>query len=239
MSDTQVQQFSEHQTQYSDLNAAEWSRYVELIKGPLGFWNPSIDPLLALGMYAETAEQEQRYAERFAEQEYGLTTRALQFQRVYQQAFRRLYPDMPLTHGALLAPYIAHRQQQRHPLASPASLPMPSIMADDKIRVFVDAHCVSCKPLIQRLLRLTETVESTRIDIFILNATSDEAVRQWAHEQGIDPQWVYSQRITLNRDEGLLAQLQSQDDTPVTEPPFIFLQRNDTFYRLRNNDWVK
>ncbi|MBL4761298.1 MAG: hypothetical protein JKY93_01195, partial [Gammaproteobacteria bacterium] len=45
------------------LDASEHQRYLDLIRGPLGKWNPTIDPLMALGMFADTRQQSQRYAE--------------------------------------------------------------------------------------------------------------------------------------------------------------------------------
>ena len=44
------------------LDQEEYQRYLDLIRGPLGKWSPDIDPLLALGMFAESPHKEQRYA---------------------------------------------------------------------------------------------------------------------------------------------------------------------------------
>ena len=42
------------------LDQEEYQRYLDLMRGPLGKWNPDLDPLLALGMFAESPQEEQR-----------------------------------------------------------------------------------------------------------------------------------------------------------------------------------
>ena len=79
------------------LTQEEYQHYLDVIRGPLGKWNPDLDPLLALGMFATSPHQEQRYAELYARQEFDLTERALQFQQAYRAAFDRLYPCLLYT----------------------------------------------------------------------------------------------------------------------------------------------
>ena len=57
------------------LDEEEYQRYLDLMRGPLGKWSPDLDPLLALGMFAESPQEEQRYAELYAQQEFDLTGR--------------------------------------------------------------------------------------------------------------------------------------------------------------------
>ena len=93
-----------------NLDVEEYSRYEKLMQGPLGKWNPHIDPLLALGMFAQSPEEERRFAERYAQQEFELTQRAIHFQQTYRAAFNRLYPNTSVINDALLQPYFQHRQ---------------------------------------------------------------------------------------------------------------------------------
>ena len=91
------------------LDEEEYQRYLDLMRGPLGKWNPDLDPLLALGMFAESPQEEQRYAELYAQQEFDLTGRTLQFQQAYRAAFERLFPNAsdvrsPLVGSLLCAP---------------------------------------------------------------------------------------------------------------------------------------
>ena len=45
------------------LQPQEWTRYRELMDGPLGIYSPNLDPLSALGIEARTDEERRRYAE--------------------------------------------------------------------------------------------------------------------------------------------------------------------------------
>ena len=45
------------------LKLEEWTRYRDLMLGPLGVYSPHIDPLTALGIEARTDQERQRYAE--------------------------------------------------------------------------------------------------------------------------------------------------------------------------------
>src|SRR3546814_5294763 len=45
------------------LGTEEWTRYEELMDGPLGIYSPNLDPLSALGVEARSDEERRRYAE--------------------------------------------------------------------------------------------------------------------------------------------------------------------------------
>ena len=44
------------------LQPQEWTRYRELMDGPLGIYSPNLDPLSALGIEARTDDERRRYA---------------------------------------------------------------------------------------------------------------------------------------------------------------------------------
>ena len=53
----------EQRAQDWGLRTDEWTRYRELMQGPLGVYSPSLDPLTALGIEARSDEERRRYAE--------------------------------------------------------------------------------------------------------------------------------------------------------------------------------
>lgn len=59
------------------LDHEEYQRYLDLMRGPLGKRSPDLDPLLVLGMFAESSQEERRYAELYAQKEFDLTERTL------------------------------------------------------------------------------------------------------------------------------------------------------------------
>ncbi|MGS2722104.1 TIGR03759 family integrating conjugative element protein [Porticoccus sp. GXU_MW_L64] len=223
----------ESQAQRWSLTADEYQTYLALLNGPLGKWNPNIDPLLALGMYATSPEQSKRYAELYARQEHDLTQRTLAFQRLYQQAFNRLYPNQGLIHSKLLTPYFQHRQQkserQWHHQKAKSQL-----QAGDRLLTFVSKDCNDCQTKITRLMGLISTTRDTRIDLYLVGVQGDAVVRRWVQAHQIDSQWIESQRLTLNKDEGLYQRLRQRTGSKTQSSFSVFLKRSDQIYQLKN-----
>ena len=63
------------------LTLKEWQRFQEIMQGPQGKKNPDIDPVMALGIYARTDSERQRYAELAVQNDYQHFGQMLAFQR--------------------------------------------------------------------------------------------------------------------------------------------------------------
>ena len=74
------------------LHQDEWSRYKQLMQGPLGTYSPNLDPLTALGIEARTDEERRRYAELQVVVEARRVEKMLAYQRAYDAAWQRLRP---------------------------------------------------------------------------------------------------------------------------------------------------
>ena len=190
---------------------------------------------MALGMFADTQQQSQRYAERYAQQEFELTERVLRFQTAYRAAFNRLYPNADLLDQRLLAPYYAH-QQQKTASKMAKNLVRRRFIEGDRLLVFVTNSCKECFTTTRRLMSLLSAVKRSGVDIYVRDAKDDAAVSRWAKEQGIKTEWLNKQTLTLNRDEGLFHRLKSRASytNHVTVP--VFLQRNQQFFQLKAGD---
>src|SRR5690606_2187906 len=110
------------------LNAEEWSRYRQLMQGPLGVYSPNLDPLTALGIEARSDEERRRYAELQVQAEARRVEKMLAYQRAYDEAWKRLYPTL-------------------QPVSSPAPR-RPDLIARlrmsgerDRVAVFVKDRC--------------------------------------------------------------------------------------------------
>ena len=77
------------------LSEAEYRQSQSIMAGPRGTWSPAIDPIMALGVSAETSEERRRYAELYVRQEYARVERELAFQREINAAWARLFPGHP------------------------------------------------------------------------------------------------------------------------------------------------
>jgi len=151
----------------------EWTRYRELMRGPLGVHSPGLDPLTALGIEARTDEERRHYAELQVQAEARRVEKLLAYQRAYDEAWQRLAPDL-----------------QR---ISPAAEPVPARLA-----VFVSAQCPTCAQQVQRL-----QAAGSAFDLYLVGSGGDDArLRAWAQAAGIDPVKVRAGHITLNHDAG-------------------------------------
>lgn len=221
--------------QYWSLGVKEYQRYQELMRGPLGHWSPTIDPLLALGMFAQTPAQQRRYAELYARQEFELTERTLRFQQVYRAAFQRLYPNVDTIDQRLIAPYRLH-QQQKESAKEARWLAKKQFQNGDRVMVFVPARCDQCSSMIPRLMSLVSGTRNASIDVYVRNASDDDAVRAWAQAHQIHAKQLGDNALTLNRDEGLWQRLKSRSSNNISADIPIYLKRNGQFFQLLAED---
>ena len=215
------------------LEQEEYQHYLGLMRGPLGKWNPDLDPLLALGMFAKSPQQEQRYAELYARQEFDLTERTLQFQRAYRRAFEQLFANLGVLDQSLLAPYFEHLQHKSAMRETKRSA-QKHFIDGDRLLLFVPVKCRDCVPMINHLMSLLGSTQQSGVDVYVHDAQDDEAVRAWANAHNIKSAWLNDGRLTLNRDEGLQQRLVSQSTAPPVDVMPIFLKRNERFFQLSN-----
>lgn len=158
----------------------EWSRYRELMEGPLGIYSPDLDPLTALGIEARSDEERRRYAELQVQAEARRVEKLLAYQRAYDDAWQRLQP------GA---------QRVKLPDAVPTGTDLPG---NGRPAVFVRDNCGACEQVARRL-----QASGTAFDLYMVGSRADDArIREWARRTGVDPVKVYSGAITLNHDAG-------------------------------------
>jgi integrating conjugative element protein (TIGR03759 family) len=177
------------------LSVDEWTRYRDLMQGPLGIYSPNLDPLTALGIEARSDQERRRYAELQVQTEAHRVEKLLAYQRAYDDAWQRLHADMP---RVIL------------PDAGVAFSPVTPA-ASGRIAVFVKDACPACD---QAALRLQAA--GMEFDIYVVGSRADDArIRAWAQRIGIDPAKVRSGQVTLNHDSGRWLSLGLQGDLPA------------------------
>lgn len=175
---------TEHKAQQWGLQPQEWQRYQELMDGPLGIYSPGLDPLSALGISARDEAERRRYAEIQVMAETQRVERELAYQRAYDEAFRRLYPDL-LPLGSLGS-------------GSDSRTGVMAVVSSGRLAVFVREACPSCEDKVRQLQQA-----GTTFDLYLVDSGQDDArIRRWATRVGIEPQKVFSRAITLNHDAG-------------------------------------
>lgn len=187
------------------LRAEEWARYRQLMQGPLGVHSPNLDPLTALGIEARTDEERRRYAELQVQVEARRVQKLLAYQRAYDAAWRRLYPQV---------------QRVELPDAVPNRRSNPR--NSDRIAVFVKPDCPPCRERVRQLQRSGQS-----FDLYMVGSRQDDAMlRRWAAETGIEPARVQARTVTLNHDTGRWLSLGLRGELPA-----VVRQVNGTWQR--------
>jgi len=97
---------------------------------------------------------------------------------------------------------------------------------------FSRAECPACALILNTLLKRIDELGGIDIYLTDLAPGDDEAVRAWAAEHKIDPQWVRTRRVTLNHDAGALAKLTDEAGTV----PYLMRRRGGDLSKLSASD---
>ncbi len=201
-----------------DLSETEWRRYQNLMQGIRGSISPStISPIEVLGIHARDEAERQRYAEAWARAMHEDVGRILAFQRAYDAAGKRLYPNELLIDVSRLP---RNTEETR------------ALQSTDRLLFFARPECPVCDLLMGKLLKRIDEVSG--IDIYLMDIAPDDdaTVRAWASSHQINPGWVRNRRITLNHDGGALDKLTNGQG----EVPYILRHRGGDVSQLRSSD---
>ena len=156
------------------IEASDWERYRTLMTGRRGLWSPDADPLLVLGAHARTPAERRRFAEAYVMAEKERVEGELAFERAVGEAWARLYG------GAAM-------------FAS-SSAGAPDLAGNGwavRFAVAVDAGCVACRALVERLWNGARPV-----DFHVLGTGGrDAALRAWVRALDVD---VSRPGVTVN-----------------------------------------
>lgn len=175
-----------------ELSETEWRRYKQLMQGIRGSISPpTISPIEVLGIHARDQDERRRYAEMWTRAMREDVSRILAFQRAYDEAGKRLYPNEQLI------------DLDRLPSADKTNFLQPG----DRVLFFTRPDCSACDALLDKLLKHIDKVAAIDIYIAGVKAGDDQSVRDWAAAHAIKPEWVRSRRVTLNHEAGVLERL--------------------------------
>lgn len=176
------------------LKPEEWVRYQHLMQGPLGIESPHLDPLTALGIEARSDAERQHYAELEVQMEGRRVAKILEFQRAYDAAWKRLYPNLKPVDFASV----------------PAVSRQPETSGTGRLAVFVKEPCPACDSAVRAL-----ATQGRDFDIYMVGLEDDTDIRAWAARVGIDPNKVRAGAITLNHDAGRWLSVGDQGGLPA------------------------
>lgn len=178
------------------LKNEEWTRYQQLMRGPLGIHSPGLDPLTALGIEARSEAERRRYAELQVRVEARRVDKLLAFQRAYDEAWQRLYPTLQ----PVVPPKLSEQRRADANSSSPT-----------RLAVFVKDHCPPCDAKVKAL-----QAAGRAFDVYMVGTRHDDArIRQWATRAAVDPAKVRSRTITLNHDAGRWLSVGGRGELPA------------------------
>lgn len=183
------------------LSINEWERYKTLLKGIDDYRSDKLDPLTELGIRARSSAERRRYARKLARLDHDRTQRVLAFQKTYDQVFSQLYPDETPVNAQGMTQALMSGQKSAAKLGLDGS---------QRKAVFVRLHdCSACRRKVKQLASA-----GTPMDIFVVDAESDDAIRSWAMDADLDPERVRSGAITLNHAPKAVAKRLADDTLP-------------------------
>ena len=200
------------------LDESQWQRYQSLLQGIRGSVSPAtLSPLEVLGIHARSADERRRYAEQWAVMMRDDAERILAFQRAYDDAQRRLFPNGVLIDTRVLASSIATQVQTEKLTWRP----------EDRILFFTATQCPTCDAVLERLV--SQIKQFSGIDLYLIDVSAGEEsrIRDWATAKQIDPQWVSEHQITLNIDAGALDKVLLHTGQQEQDLPVLLLRRGD------------
>lgn len=173
------------------LSQQEYRRYESIMEGPRGIWSPNLDPLTALGIEARSDAERQKYAELMVEVERERVEAELAFQRAYDDAWQRLYPNaMPVNPFSTKGGIDASQSVFGH---SGASSPRSNTIERFNVVVATEG-CDSCDATVKQLMSA-----GAPMDIWVVDSNGDDSrIRSWAARLGVSPERVRAGDITLN-----------------------------------------
>jgi len=174
----------------------EWSRYQQLMQGPLGTYSPNLDPLSALGIEAQSDSEQQRYAALQVQAEARRVEKLLAYQRAYDAAWKQQFPGvLPVN-------------------LSGGTSPQPKVLlpaGSGRLALFVKPNCTACNAQGQQL-----QASGASFDLYLVGSRQDDAqLRLWAREAAISAAKVRDRSITLNHDGGRWLSLGLPGDLPA------------------------
>ena len=234
ISRSQVSQMSEDEMQKDadrwGLSLDEWQKYLEIKKGPRGFWSPELDPIGMLAVEAKTPDEMRHYSRLYAQMQQARISAELAADRMRREEVIRINQGIPTFDQLVLAKMKESAggslfSKKRSPLLTPQD----DLKPGDRLLLFVDKE-VKPVDLVRRISTKVQNVAGINWDIYIKGAKLDKEVVDWAMAVSVPQDLVSGRVITLNHEKGMLEKL-SVDNSGAQ----LFLKRGGEFFRVKES----
>lgn len=161
------------------LTEAEWREYESIMEGKRGNWSPHLDPISALGVSTDSAEERRHFAELYVRAEFERVRKELAFQLAVDDAWKRLYPSTP-------------RFDRGRARAAAAATPQ-------RYAIVVSQNCSDCDELISKELGDYVARAVDGVDIHVVGTGGDDAVlRGWVSRHAAVEAGLREGSVTVN-----------------------------------------
>lgn len=169
------------------LTDVEYEKFQEVLKGPFGFYTPNLEknPILALGLAAESTEERNKYASKYVDVEFAKNVKVVAFQLAVSSKWQEKFPQTPR---------FANQSEDKHKRAGF----LAGQSNDARAKIFIEIGCTKCDQEFERLYEKSRRVGGG-VDVYFTGRPSTEAITKWALSQDLDPMEVKQKIVTLNR----------------------------------------
>lgn len=189
-----------------NLTETEWAKYIELIHGPAGHYFPQLTPPELLGYYAQDDLEMRHFAEIYVRIEHENVERDIKFNKAFHEAAVRLYGAEPIIKPFDLSPYT--------PIKRNTYQANKKLKVGDHLVLFADIKQNTVRHLLEELIDRLKVNEGVVLDVYCVNAASEEEIRNWAKSNQVPIDLVSSNRITLNNDNGKFKKIAASSSLP-------------------------
>lgn len=203
-------QLKENPWENWQLTEQEWKKYETILeKTPWAVWDHSATPYQILAIYASTIQEKRRYARLEAQLNVWREDTAITYQQIYNREHERVF--------AHYSSIVRHQNPT-----------IGNLSPGDQIVMFTQAtRCnTRCIALVNRLLEA-----GPKVDVFVINAQSDQEIFDWAKSANIPRDLVHIGHITLNFEEGEFDRI-STLPAVLVDMPIAYIKRGQEYQRL-------
>lgn len=180
----------------------EYEKFLDVLKGPFGYYTPNLhkNPIMALGLAAETSEERRKYASRHVDVEFAKNVKVIAWQLSVSQMWNEKYAQTPR---------FANTEKDKLKRVGE----MTGLTDDSRVHLYIETNCSRCDREFKKLYRKAKR-SGGGVDVFFVGdpVPSTKDITRWALSQGLDPAEVKRKDVTLNRSD------ESFSSVPVVRP---------------------
>lgn len=185
-----------------DLTKEQWTTYEEIMKGEGRFHWKDVEPLMVLGMYSKSEDEQRTYAKKLAIKEYNIQKRFIAMNNAYLDAFDDLYGHELILDMKKFYERFEKSAKKKYPVGKSQRQSNGGFLEaiGDKYIIFIKKGCGRCDKMYRTVL--DNQKPGTSIDIHFVGG-SDQDIRNWAMKMQIKPMAVKQGVVTLNSGDEL------------------------------------